>query len=331
MVLNGHQVFDRIRATLREEAVPAGRRVSFHALGSPCQITTHAPSIAAGNYYLSEALSWLGDFEAKYSRFLSSSLTSRINAAAGGDWVVVDEETDQLLNLCHQMWFLSQGAFDPTALPLIRLWDWKADRPMVPDAAALRRSREQVGWSRVERRPGAVRLPVAGMCLDFGGIGKEYAVDRLIQLAEHLGISAGLINLGADLRAFGAPLDRSAWHVGLEDPLNPGQCWAGVAIQDRAVATSGDYRRKFEVDGHRYGHIIDPRTAMPVANGCRGVSVLAGSCSLAGILATTAFILGPHQGLHLLESQWGVEGALITETQRFETRGLHEYIVRQTH
>jgi FAD:protein FMN transferase len=304
------------------------RKFGFRAMGTWCEITVVTTSRVSAEQFKSAAIRWVADFEAKYSRFLPESIVSRINQSAGLGWTEIDEETERFFALCGELYFFTRGAFDPTALPLIRLWDWKASPPVVPSDEEIARARELVGWRLVQRRKGAVQLPRAGMCIDFGGIGKEYAVDRIADLAGEHGIGSALIDFGQDIRVLGKPSGRPAWHIGLEDPAAPGKCWTGLAVADQAVATSGDYLRCFHAGGRRYGHILDPRTGRPVNNGCRAVSVLAPSCTVAGILSTSAFVLGPVEGLNLINNHPGAEGCILTETSRHQTRKFHEYLTR---
>jgi thiamine biosynthesis lipoprotein len=294
-------------------------------MGTVCRVSLVESSRRAANAYLDQLLDWVAAFEAKYSRFLTSSLISQINAVAGKEWVNVDAETEQLLTLCGEMFFFTRGAFDPTALPLVRLWNWKAS--VVPADDVIAAARRLVGWREVQRRPGAIFLPRAGMCLDFGGIGKEYAVDMAIVLAMRHGIGNVLVDFGQDIRAMGRPPGRPAWHVGLENPKSPGSCWASVAVLNQAVASSGDYLRCFVHDGRRYGHIIDPRSGYPVSNRCVGVNVVAPNCTLAGILSTSAFILGPKEGFDLIHGTFGASGAVLTETANLITPRFHEHLV----
>ena len=210
-------------------------------MSTACQVKFRAGNPQLAREFQEETLSWIAWFEARYSRFIPDSLISRINLAAGRDWVEVDAESDALFGLCAEMVFLTRGVFDPTSLPLIRLWNWKARPPVVPEAAAIRTARDLVGWSTVQRRPGAIFLPREGMCLDLGGIGKEYAVDRVATMALARGIKDVMVDFGQDVRAHGAPPEKPAWHIGLDDPANPGQCWTGVAATNHAVATSGDF------------------------------------------------------------------------------------------
>lgn len=329
MVLTTPSVFERINATVAEAPVATGRKFAFRAMGTLCQVTFHSTtSRVAGEQFKAATIRWVAEFEARYSRFLPDSLVSLINQSAGKNWVELDEESERIFALCHELCFLTRGAFDPTAMPLIKLWNWKAVPPVIPTDADLQAAKQMVGWNKIQRRQGAIYLPFEGMSIDLGGIGKEYAVDRVMQIAAQHGIADVLVDFGQDLCMRGAPPGKPAWHIGLEDPANPGKCWAGLAVKDRAVATSGDYLRNFQVNGRRYGHIIDPRTGYPVDNGCRAVSVIAPTCTVAGILATSAFILGPTEGLNLIGNYMGADGCIITDNSRHETRKFHEYVIR---
>lgn len=318
-------VYERVQRSAQAAATAGLYRLTFQAMSTVCRVHFRTPNAALARDFQAEVLRWVAWFEARYSRFIADSLISRINAAAGQDWVEVDAETDALFNLCQEMIFFTRGAFDPTSLPLIRLWNWKANPPVVPDAAHIEAAQKLVGWRKLKRRPGAIFLPQAGMCLDLGGIGKEYAVDRVLMLALQRGIENVLVDFGNDVRVHGEPPEKGAWHVGLEDPRHPGQCWTGVAVTNHAVATSGDYVRHFVHGGRRYGHIIDPRTGYPVNNGTLAVSVVAPHCTLAGILATTACILAPQEGMNLIGLCPGAEGCITTESAQHQTLRFHAY------
>lgn len=179
----------------------------------------------------------------------------------------------------------------------------------------------------MQRTPGHVFLPERGMALDFGGFGKEWAVDIVAQIARDHGLPAALVDFGHDLRAFGVPPGRPAWHIGLEDPANPGATKGSLALtQGQGVASSGDYLRRVLVDGVRYGHIVDPRSGRPVANGCLQATVIASTCLQAGVLATAAFVLGVTPGLELIQAQPGTHGQILTENSRAQTRGFFNYV-----
>jgi thiamine biosynthesis lipoprotein len=303
------------------------RLLRWPALGTNCEVQYVCPDEARARAFEAEVTGWVGAFESKYSRFRPDSLVSRINAAAGGGWVGVDPEMDGLLDLCASLHRLSAGTLDVTALPLLRLWDYKAANPRVPTPEEIAAALLLVGWAKVERSPGRIRLPRPGMAIDFGGWGKEYAVDRVGQIAGRHGLQQVLVDFGHDLCAVGCAPGKPGWHVGLEDPARPGTCWGSIAARDCGVACSGDYIRGFTLQGQRYGHIVDPRTGRPVTNGCRQVTVVARSCLQAGALSTTAFILGASAGLSFVEDVMGAEAVIITEHARHQTKGFHRYVV----
>jgi thiamine biosynthesis lipoprotein len=304
------------------------RRLSFFAMGTTCEIQFVCEEPLRATAFEKAALAWVATFEAKYSRFRENSLVSRINASAGGDWVVVDADLELMLKLCDTLYTLTQGVLDPTALPLMRLWNYKAEHPVIPPESAIAAARRLVGWPKVQRMPGRVRLPEVGMALDFGGFGKEYAVDMVASLAQEHGIANVLVDFGHDLRGYGAPPGKPAWHIGLENPRQAGQTDGSVALGGgRGIASSGDYVRRFMLGGRRYGHIIDPRTGWPVANGCMQSTVVAATCLHAGVLSTTSFVLGVPLGINFIESFPGAEGLMVTDKLRAQTRGFFNYVV----
>ncbi|MFI5335404.1 MAG: FAD:protein FMN transferase [Opitutales bacterium] len=304
------------------------RRVRWGALGTNCEVQYVCADEWRARAFERAAIDWVAAFEAKYSRFRPDSLVSRINAAAGGDWVAVDPEMEQFLDLSGSLHQLTRGVLDVTALPVMRLWDYRSAHPRVPTADEVAAALRLTGWSKVQRQPGRVRLPEAGMAIDFGGWGKEYAVDAIAQLARKHGLTRALVDFGHDLCAVGAAPGKPGWHIGLEDPARPGvACWGSVAAVDCGVASSGDYLRGFTSNGRRYGHIVDPRTGSPVSNGCRQVTVIARSCLQAGVLSTAAFILGAEAGIALVAEMPGVEATIVTEHARHQTKGFYRYVV----
>jgi thiamine biosynthesis lipoprotein len=283
----------------------------FHLMGGPAVVRfvdrrgqAHAEGIARRAE--AEALR----IEHAFSRFRPDSLLSRINAAAGKAPVAADKETLALVGSALDLARLTRG-FDPTVGVLARAWDFRQGR--VPSAGELRELLARVGWERVRVLPGALFLEGPGMELDLGGVGKEYAVDRVAELLRQEGVDSGLVNFAGDVRTLGRRGDGRPWSVGIQDPRDPERCRFALRVRERAgVATSGDYERFFIKDGVRYHHLLDATTGMP-ARGLASVTVVAPTALAAGRLATAAFLLGPVEGLALLEGRSSVEGALITE------------------
>ena len=322
----------RLRERLaRSELVSAGEGFwerSFFALGSECELFFAASDREAAEAFCDAAFDWLAEFEARCSRFLEDSETSLINASAGRDWTPVHAQTEMLLDLCDHYHFITGGAFDATSLPLSRLWDWKRKHDALPTPAEIAAAKALTGWKRVQRAPGRVFLPEAGMMLDFGGVGKEFAVDCLKQIAIGRGIEHVMVDLGGDIAVRGEPPEGGGWYIGLEDPSNTDNAWCGIRLRDGgAVATSGDYRRCFQHEGRVYGHILDCRTGWPVANGTRCATVIAPRCTLAGVLSTSAMILGGQEAITMLERTPGVQGCLWRDRRVHETRGFRRSVL----
>jgi thiamine biosynthesis lipoprotein len=317
----------RVRDSMQVEVRGDFYRVKCRAMSTPVNLAFATSVKGVGHDYQRAALDWLARFEARYSRFLPESIVGQINAGSGGgDWLEIDEEADRLLSMCAEMHCLTRGVFDAAALPLLRIWDWKANPPRIPSESEILGALEICGWGKVQRRPRGIRLPLAGMGIDLGGIGKEFAVDQLVAMARAFGISDVMIDIGQDIRVSGHPPAKDAWYIGLEEPERPGECWTALRLTDQAVATSGDYFRSFKIGGRRYGHILDPRSGLPVSNICQAVSVIAPDCVMAGILSTAAFILGADEGLNLIRDQDGAEACITTEDARYQTRRFSSYV-----
>ena len=268
-------------------------RFEFDAMSSVCEIClddAHGAGEPALALAASQAVSEVRRIESTYSRYRADSIVSRINAAAGGpDAVVVDAETASLLTFAAQLHASSEGLFDITSGVLRRAWDFKAQR--VPTDADLHQLLPLIGWSQVEWTGQAIRLPRAGMEVDFGGFGKEYAADRAMSALHAAGQRHGYVNLGGDIRVLGPRADGSGWRFGIQHPRQDGGTIASVELREGALATSGDYERYFEHEGRRYCHILDPHTGWPVTHWA-SVSVTAPACVAAGALSTIAMLKG---------------------------------------
>lgn len=248
--------------------------------------------------YMDQAINEVRRIEQKYTRYQPDSVVSRINTAAGLEWIECDDETHSLFNYADTLFQLSDGLFDITSGVLRRAWDFKT--PVLPSREQLGPLLGLIGWPQVEREDQRIKLPRAGMEIDFGGFGKEYAVDRVAALLVGNGIKHGYVNLGGDLRTIGPKPNGEDWVMGIQDPRDPGAVIASIPITAGALATSGDYERFFELNGQRYCHVISPRTGCPVGF-WRSVSVLAPLSITAGTYTTIA-MLKEADGLAWLEN-----------------------------
>jgi thiamine biosynthesis lipoprotein len=262
--------------------------VRFTAMASPCEIllpsmSRHA-ALAIGTVAAQEA--WR--VEKKFSRYRDDSVTAWIHENRGTT-VEVDEETASLIDFASRCCDLSEGLFDITSGVLRRAWTFDgSDR--IPEADAIERLLPLVGFDKLQWQSPHLMLP-AGMELDFGGIGKEYAVDRAYEMLAARDWTPFLVNFGGDLRA-NRPPSHGPWQVGVERPDTDREPTMLLDLEHGALATSGDSRRYVLKDGVRYGHILHPGTGWPVQGAPRSATVAASSCTEAGLLATMALLHG---------------------------------------
>ena len=261
------------------------------------------------------AIAEVARIEAKYSRYKPDSVVSRINAAAGAAPVAIDEETRALLAYADACWRESGGLFDATSGVLRRAWNFEIAR--VPSDEELAPILARVGWQRVEIDERGLRLAVAGMELDFGGFGKEYAVDRAALVLKEAGAESALVNLAGDLAILAPQPDGKPWKVGIRHPRREGLL-ATIDVASGAIATSGDYERFVEVAGVRHCHVLDPRTGRS-ARGFQSVTVQGPSCLVAGSATTVAMLKGEREGLAWLDAM-GLAYLCVTESGKVAER-----------
>lgn len=263
-------------------------RFEFSAMGGPCEIVISGTSRVQQQAAAEAAIAEVRRIEQKYSRYRDDSLLSRINRAAGsGEWIETDQETDWLISFADTLFKSSGGLFDITSGVLRRVW--RFDQARLPGQAEIDAVLPLVGWANVEFKPGAIRLGMPGMEIDFGGFGKEFAADAAAKALEDRGYRHGYVNLGGDLRVIGPQPDGSAWQIAIQDPRQRDEIIATIPIFQGGLTTSGDYEKFFEHDGIRYCHILNPRTGQPVrywqsVSIAAPLAVVAGSCSTIAML-----------------------------------------------
>jgi thiamine biosynthesis lipoprotein len=263
----------------------------FQAMATPCEVRLETLNFSLAEHVARVVETETRRIEQKFSRYRADSVISRINAAAGAA-VEVDAETAMLLDFADQCHRLSDGLFDITSGALRRVWRFDgSDR--VPDAAEVKAVLPQIGWNKVKWQAPYLTL-TEGMEIDFGGLAKEYAVDRAIALAGQVTKIPTLINFGGDLCVSGPRADGSRWKVAIESVDRSGGMAAMLELSQGALATSGDARRFLLKDGVRYGHILNPQTGWPIAQAPRSVTVAAATCVEAGMTATMTILQGKH-------------------------------------
>jgi len=271
----------------------------FTAMASPCEILVEVGHETEARLLCEAAETEARRIETKFSRYRDDNIVHALNNGAGR-MVTVDDETADLLDFAHRCHEISGGRFDVTSGVLRRLWKFDgSDR--VPSRKQAKALLPMVGWPKITwRRPEAI-VP-EGMEIDLGGLGKEYAVDKVATLLAERTTAPVLVNFGGDLRAVGRRTDGRSWQVGVELPGSEDSAGLKLELGIGALATSGDARRFLLRGGVRYPHILNPRTGWPVMRAPRSVTVLGDTCTEAGLLATLAMLHGD-QAEAFLEEQ----------------------------
>ena len=260
----------------------------FKAMGSPCAIQLYAGNAKKGEHAAQSAIDDVRRLEALYSRYREDSFLSEINRTATlGGRISVDDETAGLLDYADTCYRQSDGLFDITSGILRRVWDFKSGK--LPDSRAVDRIMEKIGWHQLKWERPVLAFNTPGMEIDFGGVVKEYAVDRAAALCLEAGVQHGIVNLGGDIKVIGPHPDGSAWRVAIRHPRRCGEILEALMLDSGALASSGDYERCIVLNAMRYGHVLNPKTGWPVRH-MAAVSVVSDFCVVAGSASTIGML-----------------------------------------
>ena len=275
------------------------------AMGSEFTIDLYAPDQETAQQWMQISFDEVDRIEALLSNYRPTSEFSRISREAGSHTVTTDPETYAFLSTAIDWSRRSNGAFDITVGPLMRAWGFFFNHGRIPSQAELDALRKQIGWQNVSLDPATRTVSFtnhANMELDPGGIGKGYAVDRIVALLQQQHVTAALISAGTStIYAMGEPPGTPGWLVHIPDPAHDGKILTTVALVDTSLSTSGCTEKFFIKDGHRYCHIMDPNTMRPVENLLQ-TTIIAPSATDSDALSTATFVMGPEASASLLRS-----------------------------
>ncbi|MHC4624054.1 MAG: FAD:protein FMN transferase [Planctomycetota bacterium] len=306
-------------------------------MGTFARVVAVAPDSATADKSIESAFAQLRSVDRLMSDYRSDSEISRVNRDAYTQPVKVSKATFEVLQKAIEFSRLSDGAFDITVGPLVDLWRSAVEANSVPSKAALQQARSKVGYEKLflDANEMSVRFAVDGMRLDLGAIAKGYAIDNAIETMQEGGALGGMVDVGGDIRCFGVPSrGKKHWLIGLQDPTKA-EDWIGTTkpslvlkLTDAAIATSGDYRRFVLVDGKKYGHILDTKTGRG-AKALSSVTIISQSAIDADALATAVSVMGPQEGLALVEQLPQAEAILISLRPDYtlsKTAGAERYL-----
>jgi len=299
-----------------------------------CTITVVSPSEKKAKEAIEAGFDEIKKLDKFLNNFEPGSEISTVSKSAGIKPVRVSKETLDLMEKTIGISNITDGAFDPTIAPVLKLWKFsgRPANPSMPAHDALEDALKLVAYKkiRINSTTSEIYLEEKGMELDLGGIAKGYAADKAAEAIKAKDIKAALVAIAGDIRGYGLSTSGKAWKVGIQDPRpenpDPEKPWedifASLYLKDSAISTAGDYQRFFVKDGKRYHHIIDPATGYPSESGLISVSVVAPEGYIADGTDTAILILGAEKGMKLLNSK-GLDGILVDSQKRvFITKNL---------
>lgn len=278
----------------------------------------------------------LEEINASMSIFRPDSEISRFNNWREPGPFAISADFLRVMLSAQEIYRLTDGAWDGSVYPLVNLWGFgrESDPTRTPTAATLAAAQEDVGFDGIEVGvTGYLKKLNPAVTVDLGSIAKGYGVDQVAVLLAGMGYRNFLVEIGGEVYAAGVRPDGTKWRVGINrpDPQAAAQeVYAVLELQGMAMATSGDYRNFYRLDGRTVSHIIDPRTGLQPANKVVSVSVVADNCTLADGLATGLMVMGPQKALALLDTLPGVEGLIIVRhddgrLENFTSRGMGDF------
>ena len=278
-------------------------------MGTTYSVRIVAPETNTGAKELqSEIDAELSRITALMSTYVDDSQLSRFNSSDSGDWVSVDSDVVAVVDAALRASAISDGAFDPTVGPLVELWGFgrAGPRDTPPPQSEIDAAMATVGFGLVSTReePPALRKLAPAVALDLSALAKGYAVDRIDWLLDSRGLTRYMIEIGGEVKTRGRNQDGEPWRIAVERPLEAERSvYTVLQLSGEAIATSGDYRNFFEIDGRRYFHAIDPRSGQPAGNDLASVTIVAASAMEADAMATAMLVLGPDKGMRLANEQ----------------------------
>jgi thiamine biosynthesis lipoprotein len=283
-------------------------------MGMTFELTLYAAEDEAANRAAAAAFQRVARLNVILSDYDPESELSRLSATAGsGQAVKLSEPLWFVLSRAQELSQRSDGAFDITVGPIVRLWRRARRQKELPDPQLLAAARSAVGYEHLKLDPHerTAMLTREGMRLDAGGIGAGYAVDEVLAVLREHGISRAMVNASGDIGVSDPPPNAAGWKIGiapLDKPDGPPSRY--LLLANAAVTTSGDAFQAVEIGGQRYSHIVDPKTGLGLTDPM-SVTVVARDCITADSYATAVCVLGPERGLKLIEATPGAAALIV--------------------
>jgi len=287
---------------------------AFFVMGTILEFRLYCNDKEVCDKAILEAYSEVKRLDDIFSNYKNNSVLSRVNSFAGDGRISVSQEFIELTSRAIFFSGLTDGAFDITVGKAIEIWSVGEQKNLMPNRDEIQKAQDCIGFGKIKLYPMEKQIELESPCLslDFGGIGKGYALDRAVRILRSYGIKRGIVNFGGNIYAMQPPPGEDGWDVGIRHPRDEDEVLTLLKVEDVAVSTSGDYERYFEVNGRRFSHIIDPRDGLPVES-VPSVTVIAKDATDADALSTAFSVMKRDKAIRFIEGLKDVGVMIVRE------------------
>lgn len=275
---------------------------AFFVMGTILEFRLYCNDKEVCDKAILEAYSEVKRLDDIFSNYKNNSVLSRVNSFAGDGRISVPPEFIELTSRAIFFSGLTDGAFDITVGKAIEIWSVGEQKNLMPNRGEIQRAQDCIGFEKIKLYPQEKQIELKSPCLslDFGGVGKGYALDRAVRILRSYGVNRGIVNFGGNIYAMQPPPGEYGWDVGIRHPRDEDEVLTLLKVEDIAVSTSGDYERYFEIKGRHFSHIIDPRDGLPVKS-VPSVTVIAHDATDADALSTALSVMKEDKAIKLIE------------------------------
>lgn len=287
---------------------------AFYVMGTTLEIKVFCKDQSVCDKAIAEAHEEVKRLDHIFSNYKTDSVLSKFHSVADEGKYKVPKVFIKLIELSIEYSYVTGGAFDITVAKLVDVWKASQERNKVPTENEINEALRCVGYEKIKLYPSSSEIELDPPCvrLDFGGIGKGYAVDKVVEILNKHGIKRGIVNFSGNMFAMNPPPDSDGWDIGIRNPRVEFAPITMVRIRNMSISTSGDYERYLLIEGKSYSHIINPKNGMPISS-VPSVTVLSKSATSADALSTALTVIGHSQSLNMLKNMPAIEALIIRE------------------
>ncbi|MCM8784686.1 MAG: FAD:protein FMN transferase [Candidatus Omnitrophica bacterium] len=261
---------------------------------------------------LNQAFELVKKLEDKLSIFKEDSEVSKLNKYKR---YKVSNEVLEVIKKSIYISKITDGAFDITCKKIIDLYKHKSKQNILPTEKEINKVLKETGWKKIKIKENEIFLSDL-VEIDLGGIAKGFIVDKVADFLKSKGVKNGIINAGGDIYCWGTNQRNKKWRIGIENPFEAGKIIRSFETTEKGIATSGNYKRYIDIKEKKIGHIINPKTGLPIESSVVSVTVIAPDCMTADGLATGIFVLGIENGLNLVNNLKDIECLIIEKNKK---------------